>query len=130
MPTDVTDPLSVGAAVDAARSRFETIDVVVNNAAIFTRAPITELTFDDWRRVLGVNLDGTFHVVQAVLHLLEKRAGKIFNLSSGLGITGGVRAAAYATSKAAVIGFTKCLAHELRAARRGGQRHRSGAHRY
>jgi 3-oxoacyl-[acyl-carrier protein] reductase len=112
--TDVADPTSVGAAVEAVIERFDAIDVVINNAAIFTRATIEELTFEDWRRVIGVNLDGTFHVVKAVLpHLLRQRRGKIFNLASGLGITGGRRAAAYATSKAAIIGFTKCLAQEL-----------------
>jgi 3-oxoacyl-[acyl-carrier protein] reductase len=112
--TDVADPVAVAAAVAATAERYERIDVVVNNAAVFTRMPIEELTFDDWRSVLGVNLDGTFHVVKAVLpQLLRQRSGKIFNVSSGLGITGGRRAAAYATSKAAIIGFTKCLAQEL-----------------
>jgi len=112
--TDVSDPTSVRAAVDTTVERFEKIDIVVNNAAIFTRAPLDELTYEDWRRVLGVNLDGAFHVVRAVLpHLLQRGSGKIFNMSSGLGITGGRRAAAYATSKAALIGFTKCIAHEL-----------------
>jgi 3-oxoacyl-[acyl-carrier protein] reductase len=112
--SDVSDPGSVNSAVATVVDTFATIDIVVNNAAIFTRAPIEELTFDDWRRVLSVNLDGVFHVVHAVLpHMLRQRSGKIFNISSGLGITGGRRAAAYATSKAAVIGFTKCLAQEL-----------------
>jgi 3-oxoacyl-[acyl-carrier protein] reductase len=112
--TVVSDASAVRAAVDAAIDRFEVIDVVVNNAAIFTRASIGELTFEDWRHVLGVNLDGTFHVVKAVLpHLVERRRGKILNIASGLGITGGRNAAAYATSKAAIIGFTKCLAQEL-----------------
>jgi NAD(P)-dependent dehydrogenase (short-subunit alcohol dehydrogenase family) len=112
--TDVADPASVQVAVTAGMERFERIDVVVNDAAVFTRAAIDELTFEDWRYVIGVNLDGTFHVVQAVLpHLVAQQRGKIFNFSSGLGVTGGRRAAAYATSKAAIIGFTKCLAHEL-----------------
>jgi NAD(P)-dependent dehydrogenase (short-subunit alcohol dehydrogenase family) len=111
---DVSDPASVAIAVEGAIERYQSLDVVVNNAAVFTRAPIEELTYDDWRRVIGVNLDGTFHVVKAVLpHLRRQRRGKIFNVASGLGITGGRRAAAYATSKAAIIGFTKCLAHEL-----------------
>jgi 3-oxoacyl-[acyl-carrier protein] reductase len=112
--TDVSDASAVHVAVEAAIDRFGVLDVVVNNAAIFTRAPIEELTFEDWRHILAVNLDGTFHVVKAVLpHLLERRRGKILNLASGLGITGGRNAAAYATSKAAIIGFTKCLAQEL-----------------
>jgi NAD(P)-dependent dehydrogenase (short-subunit alcohol dehydrogenase family) len=114
VPADVSDPHAVAAAVASAVDRFESIDVVVNNAAIFTRASIDDLTYDDWRHVIGVNLDGTFHVVKAVLpHLKRQGRGKIFNIASGLGVTGGRRAAAYATSKAAIIGFTKCLAHEL-----------------
>lgn len=112
--TDVSDPAAVDAAVAAGLSRYGAIDVVVNNAAVFTRAPLDELTYEDWRRVLGVNLDGTFHVVKAVMaHMIERRKGKIFNVASGLGITGGRRAAAYATSKAGIVAFTKCVAHEL-----------------
>jgi NAD(P)-dependent dehydrogenase (short-subunit alcohol dehydrogenase family) len=114
--TDVSDPDSVGETVARALDQFRRVDVLVNNAAIFTRAPLEDLTFEDWRQVLSVNLDGPFHTVQALLpHLRARGSGKIFNIASGLGITGGRAAAAYATSKAGLIGFTKCLAQELAA---------------
>lgn len=112
---DITDAASVERAVAATLTQTGRIDILVNNAGIAGRAaPLWEETFDEWRRVFAVNIDGVFHCSRAVLpHMRERRYGRIVNIASIAGKEGNPRMAAYSASKAAVIGLTKSLAKEV-----------------
>src|SRR5207253_5599673 len=89
------------------------IDILVNNAGIFPHTPFEELTFEEWRRVLAVNLDGTFLCTHAVYpHMRERGYGRIVNVSSATFFIGYAGLAAYIASKGGIIGFTRALASE------------------
>lgn len=109
---DVCDP----AAVDAVLAEIDgPIDVLVNNAAAVTRAvPITELTLEEWQTTLSVNLTGSFIVTRAVLPRM-KSGGRIINLASTFAHVGSPGRAAYATTKAGILGFTRSLALDVAA---------------
>jgi 3-oxoacyl-[acyl-carrier protein] reductase len=114
LPGDVTDAAAMRAAVAALLEAFGRIDVVVTNAGIIHRAPLVDVTEADWDRVIAVNLKGTFTAIHAALpHLVRQRSGKIVTVASELAFIGRAGAAAYAASKAGVIGLTKSLAREL-----------------
>ena len=113
---DVTDRAAMARAFDAAEKAFGTVTILVNNAGIAqssTRA--VEVTPEEWRKVLGIDLDAVFHNAQEAARrmLAAKKPGAIVNIASvlGFGVSKGV--AAYATAKAAVIQITKALAVEL-----------------
>jgi meso-butanediol dehydrogenase/(S,S)-butanediol dehydrogenase/diacetyl reductase len=111
---DVRDWPQVAAMAQAAIDRFGQIDVLVNNAGVIRVAPVVAMTEDDWDLVLDVNLKGTFLCSKAVApHMMERRKGRIVNLSSIAGKQGRAGVAHYCTSKFGVIGFTQSLAHEL-----------------
>jgi NAD(P)-dependent dehydrogenase (short-subunit alcohol dehydrogenase family) len=112
---DVADPEQVERAVRAVVAQFGAVDIVANIAGIFGRvAPVREQTLEDWQRVLGVNLDGTFLCARAALGgMLERGWGRIVNVASGQALRPRANIAPYAASKAAVIGFTKALALEV-----------------
>ncbi len=109
---DVAD----ASAVDAlARSIDRAPRMVVNNAGIVHRAPLTETTPEEWRAVIAVNLDATFYVTRAFLpSMLTAKRGRIINVSSISATLGTARQISYCASKWGVIGFTKALAEELR----------------
>ncbi len=89
-------------------------DILVNNAGIYTSSPLTEVTEEEWQRTINVNLSGVFFCSQAVApHLIEKRYGRIINISSTGGKIGWPRNHAYCASKAGVIGLTRVLALDL-----------------
>lgn len=114
LPADVTDAAAVREAVRTLIEAFGRIDVLVTNAGIIHRRPLADVTEAEWDRVIAVNLKGTFNTIQAVLpHLLRQRSGKIVTVASELALVGRAGLAAYAASKAGVIGLTKCLAREL-----------------
>ena len=113
--TDVADSDAVRRFVDRVAGTFGGVNVLVNNAGVSSpRASVQDLAEAEWHRVLGVNLHGHFYAAKyAVPHLLRAGGGAIVNTASVLGqatLPGGV---AYSTSKAALIGFTKSLAHDL-----------------
>jgi NAD(P)-dependent dehydrogenase (short-subunit alcohol dehydrogenase family) len=100
--------------VDVALKEFHRIDVLVNNAGIFPTSPVEEMQEEEWDRVIGTNLVGTFLCSKAVVpHLLEQRSGRIISLTSGRAFQGAKNGAHYAASKAGIIGFSKSLALEL-----------------
>lgn len=107
---DATDD----ASVEAALAQIGALDILVNNVGgLVQRSSIAEMSFELWRSVLAVNLDSMFLVTHHALPLLAD-GGRIINVSSLAGLTGGHQgAAAYAASKAGVIGFTRGLAKEL-----------------
>ena len=109
---DVSDPLSVRDAVTSAANDFGRPQVVVNCAGIGRFAHTHELPFDEWQRILAVNLNGTFLVCQAALPHLLDGGGSIVNIASNAGIKAQPFSAAYCTSKAGVVHLTRCLADE------------------
>ena len=112
---DITDPESVRRAVDAVLGRTGRIDVLVNNAGIAGRAaPLWEQSYEDWRRIIAVNMDGVFNFCQAVIpHMRQRRYGRIVNIASIAGKEGNPNMTGYSATKAGVIGFTKSLAKEV-----------------
>lgn len=95
-------------------SAYGGIDVLINNAGILTQAPFLQLTKQMWDDMLRIDLTSIFLTCQAALpFMLEQKWGRIINISSQLGIKGGVELVHYAAAKAAVIGFTKSLAQEV-----------------
>jgi len=109
---DVSDPDSVRAGVGAAADELGRPQLVVNCAGIGKFAHSHEMPFDDWQRILGVNLTGTFLVCQAALPHLLDGGGVIVNIASNAGIKAQPYSAAYCASKAGVVHLTKCLADE------------------
>ena len=94
--------------------RFNTIDVLINNAGIAQEKLFTEITDDDWNRMLQNNLNSVFYCTQEVLPtMISKKNGCIINISSIWGVTGGSCEVAYSTTKAAINGFTRALAKEI-----------------
>lgn len=110
---DVTSKDSVARAVSELESSWGKLHVIVNNAGISGRTPITEDASELWQRILDVNLTGTYNVTRAALELMSSGDGRIVNMSSVLGRFGVPGYAAYCTSKHGVIGFTRALALEL-----------------
>jgi NAD(P)-dependent dehydrogenase (short-subunit alcohol dehydrogenase family) len=114
LPTDVSDPSAVAAAVATAHDRFGGLDLAVNAAGVGMPTPLEDLAPDGWREVLAINLSGTFYVArEAGLRMLENGGGAIVNVGSELSSIGMGQYSAYCASKFGVIGLTKALAAEL-----------------
>ena len=111
---DVADASAVQAMADAAMKRFGRIDILVNNAALRREKPFAEMDYAEWREILDVTLDGTFHCVKACLPALRgSGAGTIVNIGGLSAHTGASNRAHVVTAKAGIIGFTRALAHDL-----------------
>ena len=112
---DVTDETSIGRATAEVVERHGRIDILVNAAGITApKALIAETRLESWRRIVDINLTGTFLACRAVVEpMLERDYGRIVNLGSISGKEGNPYSAAYSASKAAVHSFTKSLAKEL-----------------
>ena len=110
--TDVADPEACQALVDAAMESFGRVDVLVNNAGIGTAAPATREAPEQFRSVIDVNLNGCYWMAQACGRVMQP-GSSIINISSVLGLTtAGLPQAAYAASKAGLIGLTRDLAQQ------------------
>ncbi len=110
---DVADAAQVDAAVAAAEAALGPIDVLVNNAGLTRDQILLRMTGDDWDTVLDANLKGAFHTTRAVTRgMMKRRAGRIINIASIVGLIGNKGQANYAASKAGLIGFTKSVARE------------------
>ena len=110
--TDVADPDQCQAAVDAAVAEFGKVDILINNAGVGTAAPATRETPDQFRSVIDINLNGSYWMAQACGRVMAPGSA-IVNISSILGITtAGLPQAAYAASKAGIIGLTRDLAQQ------------------
>jgi D-sorbitol dehydrogenase (acceptor) len=105
---DVTDQASIDAAM-AHMAETGGIDILINNAAIFSLAPLTEITRDDYDRVFAINVEGTLFMMQAAARqmIAQGRGGKIINMASQAGRRGEALVAVYCASKAAVISLTQ-----------------------
>jgi 3-oxoacyl-[acyl-carrier protein] reductase len=113
---DVADAAAVQVLVDAAVKQFGRLDILVNNAALRREKAFSEMSYAEWREIMDVTLDGTFHCVKACLPALRQSgAGTIVNIGGLSAHTGAKNRAHVVTAKAGVIGFTRALAHDLAA---------------
>jgi 3-oxoacyl-[acyl-carrier protein] reductase len=113
--TDVTSPEEIKAALARSEERLGPLSILVNSAGIAGPAtPVETYSIEDWRRVIEINLNGTFYVNQAVLPGMKARNyGRIVNIASIAGKEGNPNAVAYSASKAGVVSLTKSLGKEL-----------------
>ncbi len=110
---DVTDRSQVDAALSEIRGRLGPVTVLVNAAGLDGFKRFTNITFEDWQRVIDVNLNGVFHTIQAALpDMVEAGWGRIVNISSSSTHSGTAYMAHYVAAKSAVNGLTKSLALE------------------
>lgn len=112
---DVTEQSSIETAVAEAESALGGIDILINNAALFTAAPIVEIARTDYDRIFAVNVAGTLFTLQAVARrmIARGRGGKIINMASQAGRRGEALVAVYCASKAAVISLTQSAGLDL-----------------
>jgi 3-hydroxybutyrate dehydrogenase len=113
---DVSDPDAVEKAFDSARAKFGEIEILINSAGQASSAPFVKTDAMLWRKMIAVNLDGTFHCIQAALPgMLAEGWGRIVNIASTAGLVGYPYVTAYCASKHGVVGLTRALALELAA---------------
>jgi len=111
---DVTDREEVKRVVSEIIEKEERIDVLINNAGITRDTLFLRMKEEDWDAVIDTNLNGVYNVTRAVVpYMVKKRSGNIINISSVIGFTGNVGQVNYASTKSALVGFTKSLAKEL-----------------
>jgi NAD(P)-dependent dehydrogenase (short-subunit alcohol dehydrogenase family) len=111
---DVSGPDDVETMVGRAVQEFGKIDILVNNAGINIRGPIDELTYEQFRQVQQINVDGIWLCCRAVVpHMKQAGSGRIINMASTLGVVGLAHRTPYASSKGAVVQMTRALGLEL-----------------
>ena len=111
---DVADIAQVKGMFDAVRRELGTVDVLVNNAGIAHVGLLTDMTDDEWRRLIDTDLSGTFYCCrEALSDMIRAHSGVIVNIASMWGEVGASCEAAYSAAKAGVIGLTKALAKEV-----------------
>jgi NAD(P)-dependent dehydrogenase (short-subunit alcohol dehydrogenase family) len=114
--TDVTKQNECDALAKAASDRFGSIDILINNAAIFgdlVTGPFMEISDEEWRRVMDANAGGPFRCTKAVFPYMKDKGGKIINVCSAIIFEGMPGLPHYVASKGAVMAFTRCMAREL-----------------
>ena len=111
---DVSNIIEANSLVNYCIGQFEKIDVLINNAGISKTNLFSDITYEEWNEVMNVNLNSVFYTTKKALqYMIPEMSGKIINISSIWGITGGAYEVHYSASKAAIIGMTKALAKEL-----------------
>ena len=112
---DVTQQASIDSAIAEVIGTFRRIDILINNAALFTAAPIAEIAREDYARVFDINVGGTLFTLQAVAkHMIERGGGgKIINMASQAGRRGEALVGVYCATKAAVISLTQSAGLDL-----------------
>lgn len=115
--TDVSSPESALACVERAVAEYGTVDVLVNNAALYSKLPMQsydEIDFDLWDQVMAVNIRGAFAMIKAAGPVMQARkSGKIINITSGTTYKGMPNMLHYITSKGALVAMTRALSREL-----------------
>lgn len=110
---DITDPQSVHRTIEQAQKSLGRIDILVNAAGVSSERYWNQIDIHEWRRILDINLTGTFLACNAILpHMIGRRSGRIINIASQLAIKGAPGLAHYCASKAGIIGYTKAIALE------------------
>lgn len=113
LEVDVTDRAAVDAAVAGLAAALGTVSILVNNAGIPGSGSFLDASYEDWRRVLDVHVDGAFHATKAVLPgMVDGGWGRILNIASE-SIWLGNQSVQYVTAKAALVGFTRALAYQV-----------------
>ncbi len=116
LKVDVSSYEAVAASFKDILSRFDKIDVLVNNAGITKDTLLMRMSEADWDAVINVNLKSVFNCTQAIVRpMIKKRSGKIVNIASVVGQIGNAGQANYSASKAGIMGFTKTVAREVAA---------------
>ena len=111
---DVAVRAQVDAMVAAATHALGPIDILVNNAGVIRPAMLHRMTAEQWETVLAVHLTGSFHCLQAVVSgMMERRFGRIVNVTSTAGVLGTIGQINYSAAKAGILGLTKSAAREL-----------------
>ena len=111
---DVTSPEDVKALANATKSNFGRCDILINNAGMYPFQSFDEMSFEDWRKILAVNLDSLFFTCKAFVPLMkENNWGRIVNVSSSVCWTVAPNVTHYTAAKMGVIGFTRALATEV-----------------
>ncbi|MBK7814272.1 MAG: 3-oxoacyl-ACP reductase FabG [Rhodocyclaceae bacterium] len=111
---NVGERASVDAMVAAAVARLGHVDILVNNAGITRTAMLHKMTMEQWQAVVNVHLTGAFNCTQAVVGgMMERRWGRIINVTSAAGLVGTIGQVNYSAAKAGILGFTKSCAREL-----------------
>ena len=111
---DITDSNAVKTVVDDVEKDFGEIHILVNNAGVAEQALFTDITDEMWHRMIETNLSGAFYCSRAVLkYMINRKSGKIINIASIWGETGGSCEVHYSASKSGLIGMTKALAKEV-----------------
>ncbi|WP_020613198.1 SDR family NAD(P)-dependent oxidoreductase [Sediminispirochaeta bajacaliforniensis] len=111
---DVTDKTGAAAVIKEVLAQFDSIDILVCSAGLYTGAPLADVSYEQWKRLLDINLTGTFLYNQAVAPVMMKqKSGSIINVSSMAGKTSWPASAEYSASKSGVIGLTRSVAMEL-----------------
>ncbi len=114
MAADVTSDSDLQAMTQRALDQFGRIDILINNAGINIRGPIDELSYDEFKAVQDVNVNGIWLATRAVVpHMKQRKYGRIINMASTLGVVGLSNRTPYATSKGAVVQMTRALGLEL-----------------
>ncbi len=111
---DVSSPEDVQALAEAVKSEFGRCDILINNAGIYPFQSFAEMNFDDWRKILSVDLDALFLTCKAFVPMMkQEKWGRIINISSNVCWTVAPKVTHYTAAKMGVIGFTRALATEV-----------------
>jgi NAD(P)-dependent dehydrogenase (short-subunit alcohol dehydrogenase family) len=111
---DIGDANACASYANDVIEAYGRIDYLVNNAGINVDRTVRRMTVDEWHQVMRINISGCFYMVKAVIeHMIERKEGRIVNISSIIGQTGNVGQANYATAKSGMFGLSKTLALEL-----------------
>ena len=112
---DVSDSQAVEKIINQCAKKYGQIDAAILTSAIQKRTPIDSLTDEEWQRHLDINLSGIFYLLRSLFPVMKaQKSGSIVAFTSGLATNGWPGAAAYATTKAGIVGLVKSAAHELR----------------
>lgn len=112
---DISDRRQVGDMATKVREEFGGLDVLVNNAGVFVWADVADTTLEDWDWIVGVNLWGPIHTINAFLPgMIERKGGNIVNVASLGGLVTMPTVGAYSATKFGLVGLTETLQHELR----------------
>jgi len=114
--TDVNHEQECFAMIKAGADRFGTIDILINNAAVFANIvlkPFNEISSEEYKRVVEINTSGAFHCIKAAYPYMKDKGGKIINLSSASILEGVPGMPHYVASKGAMMALTRCMAREL-----------------